>query len=444
MNTAGLDKAVSVTLLARTWSIFGGLGTLFFITRYLSPELQGYYYTFSSLIALHVFVELGLNYAILQFASHEMARLQWTADGTVNGHAEAKRRLQSLMQFAFSWFGVAALLVLVVLLPVGILFFEATAPQAGQLHAKWAWSLMVVFTAIVLLVNAGLAILEGCNKVAEVATIRFAEMLASILGIWSSLAAGAGLYALAAASCLTALVGAAALFMRFRHFFADMWRLKSDLPGIHWKDELWPFQWRIAVSWVSGYLIFQLFNPLLFATHGPVAAGQMGMSLQIIAALNGTAMVWITTKAPLFGQLVAQGNRAALDKVFVGALKQSTFVLLAGILAIFSGLLWLQSNHPAYAARVLTPTYFAILCAVCMSNHLVFAEAAYLRAHKIEPFMILSVINGIATAMLAVMLIRPYGHAGAIAAYSFGAIVIGLIGGTLIFRRKRSILSAAG
>ena len=33
-----------------------------------------------------------------------------------------------------------------------------------------------------------------------------------------------------------------------------------------------------------GYFIFQLFNPVLFATEGAVVAGQMGMTL---AALNG-------------------------------------------------------------------------------------------------------------------------------------------------------------
>lgn len=441
-NFVGLDKAVLLTLLARTWSIVGGVGTLFFIGRFLSPELQGYYYTFNSLIALQVFVELGLNYAIVQFVSHEMAWLQWADNGTVIGKAQSKRRLQSLIQFAFSWFGVAALLVLVALWPAGIFFFETTVPQPGETYVRSAWSLIVVFTALILLINAGLAILEGCNKVTEVAKIRFAQILASTLGIWISLAAGAGLYALAFASFLTALVGAVALLKRFRHFFLDIWRLQSDLPGIHWRGELWPFQWRIAISWASGYLIFQLFTPLLFATHGPIVAGQMGMSLQIIAALNGAAMVWITTKAPLYGQLIAQGNRTALNKLFLVTLKQSLIMLALGILAILAGLIWLQSFYQAHAARLLPPEYFVFLCLVCMANHIVFAEASYLRAHKCEPFMIISVVNGVVTALLSVILILPYGLAGAVFAFAFGSIAIALIGGSIITKRKIATLNA--
>ncbi|WP_457836170.1 hypothetical protein, partial [Staphylococcus aureus] len=82
------------------------------------------------------------------------------------------------------------------------------------------------------------------------------------------------------------------------------------------------------VSWMSGYLIFQLFNPLLFKTHGPIVAGQMGMSLQIIAAMNGAAMAWITTKAPTYGKLVATNQRNELDALFARGLLQSLGFLL--------------------------------------------------------------------------------------------------------------------
>lgn len=437
-HSAGLDKAVSVTLLARFWTMAGGLGTLYFVTRYLTPELQGYYYTFSSLIALQVFVELGLNYAIIQFASHEMAQLEWGSNGTLTGKRLAKRRLQSLMQFAFTWFGVAAFLVLVVLVPAGIFFFKTTAPANTQIQPEWAWILVVFFAAIVLLVNAALAILEGCNKVVEVAMIRFAQMLASTLVVWVALTSNLGLYALAVGSCATATVGAVALCCYYRHFFGDLWWFNTNSPGINWKEEIWPFQWRIAVSWASGYLIFQLFTPLLFATHGPVAAGQMGMSLQIISAMNSFAMVWITTKAPLFGQLVAQSNRTELDATFMVVVLQSFSVLLVSVVAIVASLLWLQASYPSYAIRVLPPIYFGVLCLVCLANHIVFAEAAYLRAHKEEPFMALSVANGLATTMLAALLIPTFGSGGAVASYSFGAILISLFGGTVIFFRKRA------
>ena len=63
----GIDRAVFLTLVGRVWGVGAGLVTIFFVTTALSPEQQGYYYTFYSLIALQVFAELGLNYAIVQF-----------------------------------------------------------------------------------------------------------------------------------------------------------------------------------------------------------------------------------------------------------------------------------------------------------------------------------------------------------------------------------------
>lgn len=437
LRLSGLDKAVSLTLFARVWTIAGGIGTLFFVTRYLTPELQGYYYTFNSLVALQIFVELGLNYAIVQFASHEMASLSWESNATLIGDPMAKRRLQSLLHFSFAWFGVAALLVLAVLLPAGIIFFKSTAPANGQVQPGWAWGLVILFTSIVVFINAALAILEGCNRVIDVAKIRFGQSFASIVVVWIALAYDAGLYALAFGSCMMAAVGAIGIYTRYRHFFIDLWRSGIELPGIHWKNEIWPFQWRIAVSWASGYLIFQIFTPLLFATHGPIAAGQMGMSLQIISAMNSAAIVWISTKAPLFGQLISQNNRSLLDSTFKAALMQSSIFLAIGITAAIVILIWMQIDYPAYAIRVVNPSHFLVLCIACFANHIIFSEAVYLRAHKEEPFMVLSVISGLTTVSLALIFVPPFGTLGAVGSYSFGAIVISFIGATAIFIRKR-------
>ena len=40
-------------------------------------------------------------------------------------------------------------------------------------------------------------------------------------------------------------------------------------------------QWKIAISWTSGYLAFQLFTPLLFRYQNATVAGQMGMTIYI-------------------------------------------------------------------------------------------------------------------------------------------------------------------
>lgn len=434
----GIDRAVFFTLLGRGWNVGAGLFTIVVIAHFLSPELQGYYYTFNSLIALQIFAELGLNFAIIQFASHEMAHLNWLPNGTVSGDAEAKRRLQSLMHFAFSWFGVAALLMIAFLLPAGLYFFNSGIPDAIVMsNVSIPWALLVIFTAANLFVTAAAAILEGCGKVAQVAVLRLWQSLFAVTMVWAILSLGGHLYALTMSSLMMALIGFTWLWINHRMFFKDLMAHRTPLPGMSWREEIWPFQWRIAVSWMSGYLIFQLFNPLLFKTHGPIVAGQMGMSLQIIAAMNGAAMTWITTKAPTYGQMVANNQRKELDALFARGLSQSSVFLFAGVVAVWSILFFLNETASPYASRVLPLPLFSLLCFVCLANHIVFAEAAYLRAHKEEPFMALSVLSGLTTATLAIILVPPLGAAGAVYSYVSTALLIGLAGGTMMFLYKR-------
>ena len=67
-------------------------------------------------------------------------------------------------------------------------------------------------------------------------------------------------------------------------------------------------QWRIAISWLAGYFVFQLFTPVLFHYHGAVVAGQMGMTLNVSNALLTTSLTLIAAKTPEFGKLIAGRN----------------------------------------------------------------------------------------------------------------------------------------
>jgi len=57
----GIDRAIFITLLGRGWNVGAGLLTIFLVAHFLTQEMQGYYYTFNSLIALQIFAELGIT-----------------------------------------------------------------------------------------------------------------------------------------------------------------------------------------------------------------------------------------------------------------------------------------------------------------------------------------------------------------------------------------------
>jgi O-antigen/teichoic acid export membrane protein len=432
----GIDFTVSVVLLTKLWQVCSGLITLILIAYYLSPELQGYFYTFYSLIALQVFVEMGLTFVIIQIASHEMAKLHWLHDGTVSGNELSKSRLNSLVKFSFMWFGFAGLIMLALLVPTGIFFYNIAAPDV-VINLWKPWVLLVLFASINLFMTAAIAILEGCGKVREIAILRLTQSFISAVTIWVVLSLNGNLYALAAGSLASLIANLVLIYFIYGNFFIDTIRHKKVGHGIDWRCEIWPFQWRIAVSWISGYLAFQLFVPLLLATHGPVVAGQMGMSLQIIIAMNAAAISWITTKAPTFGKLIALNEINKLNELFFASLRDSLYFLVFGCIFFSFLLLYMNYYEVKYLERILPYNLMLFLFIIAISNHITGAQAAYLRAYKKEPFMILSLASGLSIAFFSVLLIPKLSVVGAVAAYSIGAIIVGLFGGTIIFLRKK-------
>ncbi len=80
-----------------------------------------------------------------------------------------------------------------------------------------------------------------------------------------------------------------------RKLLAGLLRDQSVEAPIEWRSEVWPFQWRIAVSWMCSYFTVQVFIPILFAVRGPIDAGKMGMALSITGYMTVLALAWTST-----------------------------------------------------------------------------------------------------------------------------------------------------
>src|SRR6266850_5266887 len=91
-----IDRAVFFGLLSRIWGLAAGGVTAILIATYFSPELQGYFYTFTTILALQVFAELGLGTVAVQFASHEWSKLSLDKSGHIVGDKDALSRLISI------------------------------------------------------------------------------------------------------------------------------------------------------------------------------------------------------------------------------------------------------------------------------------------------------------------------------------------------------------
>ncbi len=453
-DTLGIDSAVAFTVLARLWSSLAGIGTLLFIARFLSPAEQGFYYTFYSLVALQIVFELGFSVVILQTASHEAAHLNLADDGTITGPAQPHGRLANVLQKSIRWYTTAAVLMAVTLVPTGLAFFRHAdrGPHAAPtVHYVFPWLLVVIASSLTFQVDPLFSFLEGCGYVPEVARTRLRQSVAGTVLGWSAFLLHGGLFAPGCFILGQALAGFYLIYSK-RLLLLPLLRHVSGPFRIDWRNEVWPFQWRIAVSWLAGYITSQLFNPILMNARGPVEAGQMGMSLSVCGTLSSMAVAWMNTKAAPFGRLIARKEYPALDRAFFRALWQSTLAAVLGCTAVWIvlsllGKWGIRSHGTLLASRLLPPVPLALLLFGTVGNIIVFGEALYLRAHKQEKFMINSVLGAVYIAPVAFLLGRwnnPHGGAwGIAAAYAVGTLIIGLGYGTFTFLRWRRIWHAA-
>lgn len=437
----GIDKPIAFTILARGWASFAGLVTVALIARFLSPAEQGYYYTFGSLVALQIIFELGFSFVILQMASHERAHLEIAADGSVTGNPVAHARLASVLQKAVRWYTSAAVLLAVFLLIAGNYFFSKHE-QANSIHWHLPWAAAAIAASITFQVDPILSFMEGCGFVANVARVRFCQAATGSLLAWTALVLHHGLFApsmIIAGNAVVALVWLSS----HRKLLIPLLRYRTEGHRVPWLQEVWPFQWRIAVSWLCGYFIFQLYNPVLFAFRGAVVAGQMGMSLSLANALQAVAVSWINTKAAPFGALIARREFVRLDKIFFQSLRQAMVVCSCGAVAVWVGVIYMNWVHIRFAYRLLDPVSMGFLLATVLLNVIVFGEATYLRAHKQEKFLLNSVLGAALMVLSTYLLGKYYGAPGVVIGSLLIGLLMGLPLGTYIFLKYRRLWHAS-
>jgi hypothetical protein len=439
----GLDRAIAYTVMARVFQIVGSTGTVLLIVRFLTPVEQGYYYTLLSLVALQMVFELGFSFVILQLAAHETVHLALHPDGRIEGDRVAHLRLASVLQKTVRWYLVAGVVMLATLAPAGSAFFAAHA--AGEtVHWHGPWIFAVIATVALFMLNPVVSFVEGCGQVRQVAGMRFTQGVAAILIPWSVLISRHGLWSPGAVNAGFFLVALAFLWSR-RKLLLPLLQCSGTAKAIVWRSEIWPFQWRLGVSFLCSWFTAQIFTPVLFACRGPVEAGRMGMSMSIAGYLWAMVLPWMSTKATPFGNLIARGEFQALDVLFFRTLKQSLAVVAASAALCMAGIEVLQHAAPRLATRMLPPHLFALLLLAAVSVFVVQSLAVYLRAHKREPFLWQSLLVAGLTSGGALLLVPRWGLAGGAVIYFVCAGAIGLLFALAIFhaRRKARCCAAA-
>jgi len=391
--------------------------TLSLIALFLTQAEQGFYYTFGSILAIQVFFELGFNGIISQFAAHESALISSYTSSEERIELKAQSRLSSLLHFCIRWFSLLSILLFILLLTAGYVFFSKYG-TLENINWKLPWLILVINTSLSFVISPILSFLEGIGRIKDVSKIRLYRQLVNLIILWTLLSLGGSLFSAPVAGvCSFILTILLLLLSDFRPILIKIWGLLGEWK-VSYKYEIFPYQWKIAISWISGYFIFQLFNPILFATEGAVVAGQMGMTRAALNGVSGLTFSWITTKVPTFSGMFAKKSYKVADILFNKTLKQVLAINFLGVTTILVLVFALRYYNYPLADRFLPLYLVAIFGLSIFLNQFVFSWATYLRCHKKEPYLLPSVVGSILVAISTISLGSQFGAKGMIVGYT--------------------------
>lgn len=413
-----MDRAVFFGLSARLWGLCSGPVTAILVAVTFTPEVQGFYFTFGTIVALQVFIELGLGTVIIQFASHEWSKLSLDASGRIAGDRASLSRLVSIAKFASKWYLAGAVLLVIGLGAGGWFFF---APVNSAVSWVSPWLLLCLVTGLEVCLVPVWSLLEGCNQLVQLYRFRFLQGLIASLSTWAAILLGAGLWTAPISVSAALLVSIYFIGRRYRTFLTTLLLSRSDGPRIAWRSDMLPMQWRIALSWIGGYFVFSLFVPVLFKYDGPVAAGQMGMTWSMVAMIGAVTSAWVSPRAPRFGMLIARKEYGELDRQLRAVTR-----IVVGVSALLALTLWLlvlmlnALDHDLarhLASRLLAPLPTGVFLVAHCVMLATTPASAYLRAHKKEPLMMFSVTYAALVGCSTFFLGRHFSVMGMAAGY---------------------------
>lgn len=433
LKKIGMDKAIAYSTGSRVVQAMTGPISILFISRYLTGVEQGFYFTFGSVLAIQTFFELGLSGIITQFVAHEACHLKLNEQKEYEGEERYKSRLSSLLHWSVKWYSIICVLFLITLIIVGFVYFGTYSKDHPDVSWQIPWILISIGTVIKLFQSPLNSFIMGLGMVKEMNQAMFIQQCILPLASWLSLFCGFKLYVIGI-SCILSV-----FYWNIYVYASHIWAILKGVwnTAIHervqYMKEIFPMQWRIALSWISGYFVFNIFNIVLFATDGPIVAGQMGMTVQVLNAIQSMGLAWISTKVPLFSGLIAQEKFNELDTIFRRTTIQMMFILVAMLMVMLFGV-WvldisqLSIGDEPLVNRFLPYSPMILLMIAMLFNDYLNAIATYLRCHKKEPFLWNSIAGGVLCGTSTFVLGNLYGVNGITIGYCTLCILLSFWG----------------
>ncbi len=404
-NRKKVDKHVKAVFLYRLFQI-GTFGLSSLLMPILVDEVElGIYFVMLNLVAAQLLFELGLTQALLQVASH-------VSDFASSGYSSLVRWLSKtyrIIAYKFLFFSVS----------FGATFLYIFLPLKYH-YVILLWIIIAIAVAINLALSFKFTLLEAQGNVSLVAYGRLLILVFSSLVTWTLLYCGFGLFSIALGYGVVSVATVMWLEKNYSLNYIDDANIVDDAVFI---DGIKEIQHKFAVSYIGGYLSFNAVVPIVFVFVTPGDAGKVGLALALFSAVTLLSSSFVAAKNQEMAKMISTDNFRNLNLTFRSHLKSIFFISVILIFIIFLGIKILDYWGFEFSKKLLNINFLVMIAIASLANSLTYAFAIYVRSHKVEPFMTLSILNAVGTLVL-VSLGANYGAGWAAMGYCFLSVFV--------------------
>ena len=394
-------------------------GIAWLATNRLTPTELGFFFTFMSLGTLVQLTDFGLSYASLQAG----ARLAGT---------ECLHEVHGIAARVHQWNVVVSLVASTAVAAIGWGLFTSKHAVSPATYWQGPWLAYLAAVFLNQLTMPHLSLREGTGRIAEVWGIRLVQEWIAGPTCIAALHLGLGLWSL---SVFTAARGlTAALWLHFEPRKSGI-KDTGAFPWTRWMREIWPFQWKIGVSTLAGFLIFRAMTPIVLLEKGPIAAGGIGLALALMNVLHTTTTAWPLSQAAKFSILIAAGRRKQVRHDFWQLLWPSTVLSASAVVFVMIVIRATQKAGFSIALRLPSVTATRYILAAAVIHHFVACFAILLRSEGQEPLLLAAVMESLVTVS-AVWLASHLGSLQATGLAYLASAFIPVPFALVLFRRR--------
>jgi len=431
------DTILFQTAASKVVQFIGSIVVLILIIGSLTSQQQGYYYLFGTILMLQSIFEFGASSYLVQVVSR--AHTKYLVIKYEKKEVGYNSEVISIVKGGI----LIYLLVALVAFLVTLLLTSILVANHGLIF-KYIYEILFVAIAVVLglLSNILFYYIEGFGDVKSIVKIRLIQQI-----LYYNLLVILFLFKFQLLS-LPLSYSLSFLFTSFIALKTEGGKLLvsilKDSQKINWQKwiDLFPFQKRIALSWLCGYFIFYTLNPIIFYFFGPIISGQFGMTQNLLSAIFSLGMTWFTSKAYIFSQLATKKKYVELEVLFRHCLK-SSLILLVVCYSLFLIFIYCSAficpslgKILNFDSRILPFQLIFILTLGHLFNFMNGAYSQVVRTFLREPFVGLSIIVALCVNIGAIFISNYFSLSHVIYMYVL-ILFISFLGAYRIFIKER-------